>query len=300
MRPGEHESGFRRLPNFRRALLAADVARLCGDWPAAWTPPPDSFIEPKVVESVRRHFSALDAVAARLARNVAPIAFLDRAPAKVFFFLAEDVPEPSDRVRAIIARAYARADAVAWGLVQADEDARRRNGQDRPAGRPEATIARTRFVMRLAVVWSLMTGESPAFEGGDESRGPSETSGPRRRGSAWHDLVNSALGLTQAHGGVSTDTVLRAIPTLGRPGTRHSPFERLPARFFSDQIRALAAASDGRRYKPLERYVPEQPLTSYGDLPEVGIEIDACLSEAPTTREAAYRPPSDQYAGLPG
>ena len=300
MDAGGPESGFRRLPAFRRALLVADVARLCGDWPAAWTPPPEGFDEPQVVAGVRHHLEAIEAIARRLTSRAASRSFLDDAPSEVHFLLAADVDEMPARVRAIIARAYARADAVAWGLEQSFAEARERSREGRPIGRPEATRARTWFIMRLAVVWSLLTGERTAFEGGDQRRPSPNPAGPRRRGSAWHDLVNTALEITQASGGVSTDSVLRSVTGLHRPGTRRCASERLPDNFFGGQIRALAAAVNGRRHKPWARYVPDRPLFCYGDLPEVGIEIDACLGDAPITREAAYRPSSIQYEGLSG
>lgn len=300
MGAGGSESGFRRLPAFRRALLVADVARLCGDWPAAWPPPPEGFDEPQIVADVRHHLEAIDAIARRLTSRAASRSFLDDAPSEVHFLLATDVDEMPGRLRAIIARAYARADAVAWGLEQSFADARKRSRKGRPVGRPAATIARTWFIMRLAVVWSLMTGESPAFEGGDERRPRPDPAGPRKRGSAWHDLVNTSLEITQARGAASTDSVLRAVTDLNRPGTRQSASERLPDNFFGEQIRVLAAATNGRRHEPWARYIPDRPLSCYGDLPEVGIEIDACLGDAPITREEAYRPSSAQYEGLLG
>ena len=313
MGAGGPESGFRRLPAFRRALLVADVARLCGDWPATWTPPPEGFDEPQIVIGVRHHLEAIDAVARRLTSRAASCSFLDDAPSEVHFLLATDVDEMPARLRAIIARAYARADAVAWGLEQSFADARERGWKGRPVGRPAATIARTWFIMRLAVVWSLMTGESPAFEGGDERRPRPDPAGPRKRGSAWHDLVNASLRITQAYGAASTDSVLRAVTDLNRPGTRRKTsklqpdnlleeqrraFDRLPDNFFGEQIRELAAAANGRRHEPWARYIPDRPLSCYGDLPEVGIEIDACLGDAPINREEAYRPSSTQYEGL--
>lgn len=300
MSAGKPESGFRRLPAFRRALLVADVARLCGDWPATWTPPPEGFDEPQVAAGVCHHLGAIEAIAQRLTRHAASRSFLDTAPSEVHFLLAADVDEMPARVRAVIARAYARADAVAWGLEQSFADARERSRKGRPAGRPPETIARTWFIMRLAVVWSLMTGECPTFEGGDASRPPPDPAGPRIRGSAWHDLVNTALEITQAHGGASTDSVLRSVPNLRRPGTRRTPSERLPDNFFGEQIRELAAAASGRQDGQWARYALDRPLSSYGDLPEVGIEIDACLGDAPTSREAAYQSSSAQYEGLPG
>lgn len=300
MGAGGPESGFRRLPAFRRALLVADVARMCGDWPAAWTPPPEGFDEPQIVACVFHHLEAIDAVARRLTSRAASRSFLDDEPSEVHFLLATDVDEMPARLRAIIARAYARADAVAWGLEQSFADARERSRKGRPVGRPAATIARTWFIMRLAAVWSLMTGESPAFEGGDEHRLRPDPAGPRKRDSAWHDLVNTSLGITQAYGAASTDSVLRAVTDLHRPGTRRSASEQLPDNFFREQISSLAAAANGRWHEPWARYIPDRPLSCYGDLPEVGIEIDACLGDAPTSREAAYRPPSAQYEGISG
>lgn len=295
MRPEKPESGFRRWEAFKNALLASDVARMCGDWPSPSPSPapPLDFDEPERVEAARPHLAELDAIA----RGGVPLArrgvFLAYPPAEVRFLLADDIDDVSARLRAIVARAYARSDAVAWGLAQVDEDVRRRSGRELPAGRPTTTEARTWFVLRLAVAWALLTGERPSLHGGGDKEAARNP-----RGVSWRRFAAAALNLTRTYGGVGLDSVFSRAMDANRSGTSRRPEERLPKRWFQDHIRSLADAAAGRASDPWAIHDASRRLTSYGELPEAGIEDDAYLGAAPTNRAAAYAPPSSQYEGL--
>lgn len=123
MYSGEHESGFRRLPRYRKALLAAEVARLCGDLPAAWVSPSMEDEEPQEIKMARGYIPALKAIAGKLATITRRRqSFLDLAPPDVRFAAGDDVVDSETRLLAIVARAYARADEVAWSEAAGAED----------------------------------------------------------------------------------------------------------------------------------------------------------------------------------
>ena len=122
-RPTAEVSGFRRIEQFRDARLVSEVARLCGDLPAEWPPPSGTVGSVVAIDAEAvRCLAALDAVAARLAIVLGvhpPLAHMDEATG---FALAVDVEEPAIRLRAIVSRAFARADAVAWCMIEGESD----------------------------------------------------------------------------------------------------------------------------------------------------------------------------------
>lgn len=123
MLDGFPRSGFRRLSRFQDARLVADIARLCGDWPSGWASPPEGFDEPEAIEAARTHLAALRTIGARLrVSSKDRRRYLASAPEAVRFAAGDDVQGFEARLCAIVARAYARADAVAWCEAAGRED----------------------------------------------------------------------------------------------------------------------------------------------------------------------------------
>ena len=123
LHPTAEASGLRRIEQFRDARLVSEVARLCGDLPAEW--PRDSLAAEPVVapdSEAAQYLAALDAVAARLAIVLGARVSFAHMDDATGFALAVDVEEPTARLRAIVSRAFARADAVAWCMIEGERD----------------------------------------------------------------------------------------------------------------------------------------------------------------------------------
>lgn len=129
-------SGFRRLASFQKAALVSTLAPLLDPGEAAPAPRDDDLPEPgaptaRPFTTNVPHFDARAAEALRRFDEIARALPIDRrrllyAPAFDFapvrFMCALDVGDPVGRWRAVVSRAFARADAVAWCLAEGIED----------------------------------------------------------------------------------------------------------------------------------------------------------------------------------
>lgn len=106
-------SGFRRL-GYSDAIDVLEVAHACRDLPEGGT---------TSTAGESDEARALDAVADRLWPGGVPYDPCN-ADGATRFALAADVANHRRRLRAIVARAYARADAVAWCMAQDRDDAK--------------------------------------------------------------------------------------------------------------------------------------------------------------------------------
>ncbi|MDK9698233.1 MAG: hypothetical protein OEL76_17800 [Siculibacillus sp.] len=338
MNPGEHESGFRRLPRFQRALLAADVARLCGDWPAAWTPPPEGFDEPAVIEAARRHLAALKVISARLESITrSRRAFLDLAPDDVRFAAGADVRDPEARLCAVVARAYARADAVAWSEAAGAEDDVELEAFARHAAEFLPHLERFRVVGRHALVrrryadeekrrWWYECAEG-AFEDltalAEAARATSSrNSAPgRRRGVARKFFIHRLAGIYALTTGMrpplSGGNVGAAYDDHGENKRTPNPWHGLINAALgltgiggdasTDSILRDAAGDEWAvsRIEDLADGEWSRPegrwRLEYTQLPGVDIESEIGLSpDAPMSREEAYTHPGTYHTGRTG
>lgn len=117
--PKVPRSGFQRHAAHVGAALVADVAAMFDPPPGT---PPD---HPSLTNRQSDGLARLDAFAADNPPSKKRSRLIARLPDRALrFALAVDAPE-TRRWHAIVARAYARADAVAWCQAEGDEDDRR-------------------------------------------------------------------------------------------------------------------------------------------------------------------------------
>ncbi|MBV5266083.1 hypothetical protein [Pinisolibacter aquiterrae] len=133
--PAGVASGFRRLSSFPKAALVSTLAPLLDPGEVASvrhgaqalgqvepTSRPITTDVPRVSARAAEALRRLDETARVLPIDRQRMSRLDDEPASIRFMLGLDVEDPSGRWRAVVSRAFARADAVARCLAEGIED----------------------------------------------------------------------------------------------------------------------------------------------------------------------------------